>query len=138
MAAKLAVIIVVIGATFAALLVNRQQRIDVVAEISRAQLREERHGKTLLRLHAAVAEAVRPEELRMHIGRTAIVWQPIPHRFAEPERRMAPNTPRGAERLPAGRVEGRAEGGAEGRSDSARPRSRALSANIAAGQERQQ
>lgn len=88
MVAKLAVIIVAIGATFAALLVNRQQRIDAVAEIARAQLRVEAHRKTVLKLHAAVAEAVRPAELRMAIARSGVQWQPIPYRFDPVDRRL--------------------------------------------------
>lgn len=94
MVAKLAVIIIAIGATFAALLVNRQQRIDAVAEIARAQLRVEAHRKTVLKLHAAVAEAVRPAELRMAIARSGLQWQPIPHRFEPIDRspRRRPGT----------------------------------------------
>jgi hypothetical protein len=88
MVAKLAVIIVAIGATFAALLVNRQQRIDAVAEIARAQIRVEAHRKTVLKLHAAVAEAVRPAELRMAIARSGVQWQPIPYRFEPVDQRL--------------------------------------------------
>jgi hypothetical protein len=65
MVAKLAVIIIAIGAAFGALLVNRQQRIDAVAEIARSQLRMEMHDKTIMRLQAAVAHAIRPDELRV-------------------------------------------------------------------------
>ena len=59
MVAKLAVIIISIGAAFGALLVNRQQRIDAVAEIARSQLRMAMHDKTIMRLQAAVAHAIR-------------------------------------------------------------------------------
>ncbi len=81
MVAKLAVVILVIGAAFAALLVNRQQRIDVVAEISRSQLRMETHGQTIQRLHAAVAEVMRPSELRAALARLPVEWVQIPYRF---------------------------------------------------------
>jgi hypothetical protein len=62
MVAKLTVSIIAIGATFGALLVIRQQRIDAVAEISRAQLRMALHDKTIARLQSAVAHAIRPDE----------------------------------------------------------------------------
>lgn len=81
MVAKLAVIIISIGAAFGALLVNRQQRIDAVAEIARAQLRMELHDKTILRLQAAVAKAVRPDELKAVAFAQPVEWQQIPYRF---------------------------------------------------------
>jgi hypothetical protein len=78
---KLAVIIVVLGAAFAVLLVNRQQRIDVAAEIARAQLRMDLHRKTISRLQASVAKAVHPDELRVAQAVVAAEWEPIPYRF---------------------------------------------------------
>src|SRR5262245_31423890 len=81
MVGKVAIIIIALGATSAALLVNRQQRIDVAAEMARAQLRMEEHRRTIARLQAAVAEAVRPAELRVAVGNMPIEWQPIPYRF---------------------------------------------------------
>ena len=81
MVAKVAVIIIAIGAAFGALLVNRQQRIDVVAEVARSQLRMELHAKTITRLQAAVADAVRPSELRVALGQLPIEWEAIPNRF---------------------------------------------------------
>lgn len=81
MVAKLAVIVLAVGAAFAALLVNRQQRIDVVADLSRSQLRMEQHRKTILRLRAAVAESVKPSELHMALAKLPVEWQPIPYRF---------------------------------------------------------
>lgn len=81
MVAKLAVIIIAIGAAFGALLVNRQQRIDAVAEISRSQLRMELHDKTIMRLQAAVAQAIRPDELRVAAFSMPVEWQQIPYRF---------------------------------------------------------
>ncbi|MBL9147670.1 MAG: hypothetical protein JNM94_03160 [Phycisphaerae bacterium] len=81
MAAKLAVIIIIIGAAFGALLVNRQQRIDVVAEVARSQLRMQQHRETISRLQAAVAQAVRPSELEMALARVAPKWENIEYRF---------------------------------------------------------
>jgi hypothetical protein len=107
MVAKLAVIIIAIGAAFGVLLVNRQHRIDAVAEISRAQLRMELHEKTIMRLQAAVAQAIRPDELRVAAFSMPIEWQQIPYRF-DPFR-----TPTGGEAVAAGAVlspEERAQG----------------------------
>lgn len=81
MVAKLAVIIISIGAAFGALLVNRQQRIDAVAEIARSQLRMAMHDKTIMRLQAAVAHAIRPDELRVAAFAQPVDWQQIPYRF---------------------------------------------------------
>jgi hypothetical protein len=81
MVAKLAVIIIAIGAAFGALLVNRQQRIDAVAEIARSQLRMSLHDKTIMRLQAAVAESIRPDELRVAAFAQPVEWQQIPYRF---------------------------------------------------------
>ncbi|MFO0827863.1 MAG: hypothetical protein U0572_06900 [Phycisphaerales bacterium] len=81
MVAKLAVVIIAIGMAFGALLVNRQQRIDAVAEVARSQLRMEQHRRTIDRLQAAVAEAVRPSEIEKATQRLAVVWRPIPNRF---------------------------------------------------------
>jgi hypothetical protein len=107
MVAKLAVIIIAIGAAFGVLLVNRQHRIDAVAEISRAQLRMELHEKTIMRLQAAVAQAIRPDELRVAAFSMPVEWQQIPYRF-DPFR-----TPAKGEAVAAGAVlspEERAQG----------------------------
>lgn len=86
MVAKLAVVIIAIGAAFGALLVNRQQRIDAVAEIARSQLRMDEHRRTITRLQAAVADAVRPSEMRVALGKLssegAVEWVAIPNRFS--------------------------------------------------------
>jgi len=85
MVAKLAVSIIAIGATFGALLVIRQQRIDAVAEISRAQLRMALHDKTIARLQSAVAHAIRPDELKMLAFAQPVEWEQIPYRFSPTE-----------------------------------------------------
>lgn len=69
MFAKLATVIVVLGATFGALLVNRQQRIDAASEISRTHFRMLRHERARTVLQAEVAAAVRPDRLREQIAR---------------------------------------------------------------------
>ncbi len=87
MVAKLAITIIAIGAAFGALLVNRQQRIDAVAEISRSQLRMTLHDKTISRLQAAVAESIRPDNLKALAFAQPWQWQQIPYRFDPFERR---------------------------------------------------
>lgn len=99
MVAKLAVIIISIGAAFGALLVNRQQRIDAVAEIARAQLRMEMHDKTIMRLQAAVAKSIRPDELRAIAFAQPVEWQQIPYRF-DPF-----HSPTGTDRAVAGAIQ---------------------------------
>jgi hypothetical protein len=64
MFAKLATVIVVLGAMFGALLVNRQQRIDAASEISRVHFRMMRHERARTSMQAQVAAAVRPDRLR--------------------------------------------------------------------------
>ncbi len=95
MFAKLATVIVVLGAMFGALLVNRQQRIDAAAEISRIHFRMLRHDRARTALQAQVAAAVRPDRLREKLaafeplgrdpGAGSSVFKPIPFR-SKPER----------------------------------------------------
>ena len=64
MFAKLATVIIVLGAMFGALLVNRQQRIDAAAEISRIHFRMQTQERERTVLQAKVAAMVRPDRLR--------------------------------------------------------------------------
>lgn len=84
MFAKLATTIVVLGAMFGALLVNRQQRIDAAAEISRSHFRMQRQDRDRTAKQADVAAAVRPDRLREKLaavdgGRDSM--KPIPFRY---------------------------------------------------------
>jgi hypothetical protein len=72
MFAKLATVIVVLGAMFGALLVNRQQRIDAASEISRIHFRMFKHERTRTNLQAQVAAAVRPDRLRDKVVAVAV------------------------------------------------------------------
>ena len=91
MFAKLATVIVVLGAMFGALLVNRQQRIDAASEISRIHFRMVKHERARTNLQAQVATAVRPDRLRDKVrevvGATDVLhaFKPIPFR-ASPAR----------------------------------------------------
>jgi len=79
--AKLALLIVTVGASCGGLLVIRQQAIDTTAEIARVQLRLDTHRKAVIRMRAEVASAVRPGELQAARERLGLEWQPIPYRF---------------------------------------------------------
>ncbi len=81
MFAKLAITIVGLGGAFGGLLIIRQQAVDTTAEIARLQLRLEQHRKTITRMHAIVAEAVRPADLQLAKDRLGLEWQPIRYRF---------------------------------------------------------
>ena len=95
MFAKLATVIVVLGAMFGALLVNRQQRIDAAAEISRIHFRMLRHERARTAMQAQVSAAVRPDRLRAKLADvspsqrgedgTTGGFKPIPFR-SKPER----------------------------------------------------
>ncbi len=93
MFAKLATVIVVLGAMFGALLVNRQQRIDAAAEISRIHFRMLKHERARTSMQAQVAAAVRPDRLRAKLadvsppddGGRSGGFKPIPFR-SKPER----------------------------------------------------
>ena len=60
MFAKLATVIIVLGAMFGALLVNRQERIDTAAEISRIHFKLEKQERERTRREAKVATSVIP------------------------------------------------------------------------------
>ncbi|MFM7052452.1 MAG: hypothetical protein ACKOYN_10020 [Planctomycetota bacterium] len=82
MFAKIATVIVVLGAMFGALLVNRQKRIDAAAEISRSHFRMLQHDRARTRLQAQVAAAVRPDRLRDKLEQVDDgKFRPIPNRY---------------------------------------------------------
>jgi hypothetical protein len=88
MFAKLATVIVVLGAMFGALLVNRQERIDTAAEISRIHFELERNERERIRREADVAGRLTPAEIRTLVERiekdaavrAASMLKPIPFR----------------------------------------------------------
>lgn len=88
MFAKLATVIVVLGAMFGALLVNRQERIDTAAEISRIHFELDRNERERIRREADVAGRLTPAEIRTLVERiekdaeirAASVLKPIPFR----------------------------------------------------------
>ena len=78
MFAKLATVIIVLGAMFGALLVNRQERIDTAAEISRIHFKLEKQERERTRREAKVATSVMPDRIRTLLGDYAS--KPIPFR----------------------------------------------------------
>lgn len=81
MVAKLALTILALGSSFGGLLIIRQQAIDTTAEIARLQLRLEQQRKAITRMHATVAEAIRPSELQVAKDRLGLQWEAIQYRF---------------------------------------------------------
>ncbi len=81
MFAKICIIILALGATAGALLVNRQQRVDAAAEISRMHFKLHRHERAASRLRAEIARAVRPDEVRALLTSGGDAWEPILYRY---------------------------------------------------------
>ena len=75
---KLIMVILVVGATASALLVNRQQRIETFHEMSLIHHRLLEHETTLWQLRGQVAQRCRPEQVRLAMTRLGGQWTPIP------------------------------------------------------------
>jgi hypothetical protein len=89
---KLLLIILVAGATAAALLVNRQQRIDTAHEISIVHQRLLAQDQTLWTLQRDLAQQIRPERIRYYkdlIGGSWAAIPAIPRATPEPTIRIA-------------------------------------------------
>jgi hypothetical protein len=74
---KLIVIITALGATSAALLVNRQQRIEAAHEMAVLHSRLHDHHQVLWRMECEIASRCRPERLRHAMEQTNVVWSPL-------------------------------------------------------------
>ena len=75
---KLIMVILVVGATASALLVNRQQRIETFHEMSIIHHRMLEHETTLWQLRSQVANRCRPEYVRAAMKNLGGEWTPIP------------------------------------------------------------
>jgi len=75
---KLLFIILIAGATAAALLANRQQRIDTAHEIAVLHQRLQTQEQTLWRLQSEVAQRIRPERVRQYKDNLGGAWVAIP------------------------------------------------------------
>ena len=78
---KLVLIILSLGAVACLLLVQRQQRIDLAAEMSRAHSRLRDHERALWRLRADVAFATRADRIERAIASEDVEWVSIPGRL---------------------------------------------------------
>lgn len=78
MFAKLLLIILAAGAIAAALLVNRQHRIDTAHEITSLHQRLTAKEQTLWKLEAEIARRLRPEEIRRELERIGGDWVALP------------------------------------------------------------
>jgi hypothetical protein len=75
---KLIIIILVVGATASALLVNRQKRIETFHEMSQIHRRLHNHEFNLWKLRMQIAGRCRPAQVRLLVDRMGIQWIPIP------------------------------------------------------------
>ena len=82
MFAKIATVIVVLGAMYGALLVNRQKRIDAASEISRIHFRMQEADHSKVRLQVKVAQLTTATELKKRVGDEALAkhYMSIPFR----------------------------------------------------------
>lgn len=78
MLGKLLIIILVVGATASALLVNRQKRIETFHEMSQVHRRLQNHEYNLWKLRMQIAGRCRPSQVRMLVDRMGGQWIPIP------------------------------------------------------------
>lgn len=72
---KLVFIILTLGATACALLVIRQQRIELAHEMSEVHQRMIEHEQTEWRFRSELAALTRPEHIREAMDRTEIAWK---------------------------------------------------------------
>jgi hypothetical protein len=81
MFAKLATVIIVLGAMYGALLVNRQKRIDAASQISRMHFRILEADRERAKLQAKVARATTATELKRRIGEEKLAeYRSVPFR----------------------------------------------------------
>ncbi|MFM7807073.1 MAG: hypothetical protein ACKPEA_03980, partial [Planctomycetota bacterium] len=84
-----------LGGMAQALLAFRQQRFELVSQISRRHWHLLEPERVLGRSSADVAAAVKPDAVRKMIASLQLKWQPIPHRLDAPN---PPTQPRLATR----------------------------------------
>jgi hypothetical protein len=89
MFAKLLIIIVAIGAAACALLVVRQQRVELAHDVAMTHNRLLQHESALWDLRTEIAARVRPGDVRLLVDRMGGEWSPIP---ASPELRHVPTS----------------------------------------------
>ena len=92
MFAKLATVIIVLGAMYGALLVNRQKRIDAASEMSLIQFRLHDADQRRVRLQVDVAKATTVSELEKKLAQApgSGDFKSIPNRY-DPENMKTPS-----------------------------------------------
>lgn len=81
MFAKIATVIVVLGAMYGALLVNRQKRIDTASQISRIHFRMQDADHEKVRLQVKVAQLTTATELKDRLGEKKLAeYKSVPFR----------------------------------------------------------
>ena len=88
-------IVLALGVMATALLAFRQQRFELVSQISRRHWHLLEQERALGRSRAEVAAAVKPDAVRKMLASLQVKWQPIPHRLDAPN---PPTQPRLATR----------------------------------------
>ncbi len=82
MFAKIATVIIVLGAMYGALLVNRQKRIDNAAQISRIHFRIQESDRERVRLQVRVARATTATAIKQRIGEEKFAsYRAVPFRY---------------------------------------------------------
>ena len=93
---KIVFIILALGATACALLVIRQQRIELAHEMSQVHQRLIEHEQTEWRMRSEIASRTRPDHIREAIERTEVAWKSMelrPWRDWRTETRLARDEP---------------------------------------------
>ena len=81
MFAKIATIILVLGAMYGALLVNRQKRIDAASQISRIHFRMQDREHEKVRLQVKVAQMTTAAEISKELGEERLAeYKSVPYR----------------------------------------------------------
>lgn len=103
MFAKVATIVLALGITACAVLVQRQQRYEIAKDISRTHWRILQQERDLLSMREQIARSTSPTSLRTRVARLERDWRAIPYRIDDPG---APRPRHGAtDGQPAPRVE---------------------------------
>ena len=93
---KLLAILLTTLVTAAAVLVVRQQRLEIAHEAARTFMQCHRHERALWTLEERLASAARPEAVRLAVQEAGGAWTPIPSHPqlpADPSVRVAQGSP---------------------------------------------
>lgn len=98
MFAKVVSIVIALGLTACAVLVQRQQRYELAKGISQTHWRILQQERDILALREQIARSTSPASLRTRVARLERDWRAIPYRHDDPgAQRIARPTPEGAD-----------------------------------------